>query len=299
MFGLTKKKTMYTALALATAAVSTSRNKAWGLVETISSNNSSLSYSSISNAISWDVDGVNEFGGTPAGGDLLQYWNGTSYAPLSDLTVENYSVSGNVASATLGGQLDGDNFTVAVQVILTGGNTGSGASGITEQITVNNLGPAATLNPIPDTNVNTPAIAVGSGVNFFISDTFDANLNATPNNDTLTLSPSGTPNTAVQTDPAGVKLTYATTPTPSTFALINNGSSSATVGPETGNEAFNFIWDLDLAPGDTGIISNTISLSGQSTPVVGIPHPNSAKSALATLAGLGIIGIIRRKRAAV
>jgi hypothetical protein len=293
MFGIGKKKIFAVAAALGMVAFTTSRNSAFGFVGSLTDNNSTLSYSSATNATSWVVDGVDQFGGSPAGGDLLQYFNGTSYAPLSDLTVVTPPVlSGNVGSVTLGGTLDGDNFTVAIKAILVGGSAGSGVSAIDETITVNNLGPATT--PVPS-----PAPPPAVPVDFFISDTFDANLNATPNNDTLTLSPSGSPNKAVQTDPAGVKLTYTTTPTPSSFELINNGSSSATVGPETGNEAFQFIWDLDLAPGDTGIISNTISLSGADTSAPAVPLPNSAGSALATLAGLGIVGIIRRKLAAV
>jgi hypothetical protein len=293
MFGIAKKKMLIVAAALGMAAFTTSRNSAFGFVGSLTDNNSTLSYSSATNATSWVVDGVDQFGGSPAGGDLLQYFNGTSYAPLSDLTVVTPPVlSGNIGSVTLGGTLDGDNFTVAIKAILIGGNAGSGVSAINETITVSNLGPV----PVP---VGQQASPIDTPVDFFISDTFDANLNATPNNDTLTLSPSGTPNEALQTDPAGVKLTYVTTPTPSAFELINNGTSSATVGPETGNEAFQFIWDLDLAPGDTGIISNTISLSGANTSVPGVPLPNAAGSAIATLAGLGIVGMIRRKHAAV
>jgi hypothetical protein len=289
MFGIGKKKIFAVAAALGMVAFTTSRNSAFGFVGSLTDNNSTLSYSSATNATSWVVDGVDQFGGSPAGGDLLQYFNGTSYAPLSDLTVVTPPVlSGNVGSVTLGGTLDGDNFTVAIKAILVGGSAGSGVSAIDETITVNNLGPA-TAAAVQQASV------IDAPVDFFISDTFDANLNATPNNDTLTLSPSGSPNKAVQTDPAGVKLTYTTTPTPSAFALINNGSSSATVGPETGNEAFQFIWDLDLAPGDTGIISNTISLSGANTSAPAVPLPNSAGSALATLVGLGIVGVIRRR----
>jgi hypothetical protein len=293
MFGIAKRKMLIVAAALGSAAFTTSRNSAFGFVGSLTDNNSTLSYSSATNATSWVVDGVDQFGGTPAGGDLLQYFNGTSYAPLSDLTVVTPPVlSGNIGSVTLGGTLDGDNFTVAIKAILVGGSAGSGASAINETITVSNLGPTPPQVPLP---APPPAVPV----DFFISDTFDANLNATPNNDTLTLSPSGSPNKAVQTDPAGVKLTYVTTLTPSAFELINNGTSSATAGPETGNEAFQFIWDLSLAPGDTGIISNTISLSGADTTVPGVPLPNSAASALATLAGLGIVGVLRRKHAAV
>jgi hypothetical protein len=291
MLNIAKRKMIVAALALGAAMLSTSGNKAWAASSMLSDNNSTLSYSTVTDAISWTVDGVNEFGGTPAGGDLLQYYNGSSFVPLSSLNVVSSSLTGNVGTATLSGTLDGDNFTVALQVILSGGNAGSGASGISEQITVNNLGPAAS------TTVK-PAAVAGNPVDFMISDTFDANLNATPSNDTLTLSPSGAPNKAVQTDPTGVKLTYSTTPTPSQFAIINNGSSSSATGPQTGNEAFNFVWDLSLAPGDTGIISNAISLSGQgSSTVVGVPLPSAAWSALATLTGLGVLGIVRRKRA--
>jgi hypothetical protein len=291
MLNIAKRKMIVAALALGAAMLSTSGNKAWAASSMLSDNNSTLTYSTVTDAISWTVDGVNEFGGTPAGGDLLQYYNGSSFVPLSSLNVVSSSLTGNVGTATLSGTLDGDNFTVALQVILSGGNAGSGASGISEQITVNNLGPAAS------TTVK-PAAVAGNPVDFMISDTFDANLNATPSNDTLTLSPSGAPNKAVQTDPTGVKLTYSTTPTPSQFAIINNGSSSSATGPQTGNEAFNFVWDLSLAPGDTGIISNAISLSGQgSSTVVGVPLPSAAWSALATLTGLGVLGIVRRKRA--
>jgi hypothetical protein len=293
MFGIGKRKMFAVTAALVAAACATSRNSAFGFVAELTDNNSTLSYNTVDNAASWVVDGVDQFGGSPAGGDSLQYFNGTSFVPLSGLTVVTPpSFSGNLGSVTLGGTLDGDNFTVGIQAILVGGKPGSGVSGINETISVNDLGPAAAAGV-------QRAISVGNPVDFIISDTFDANLNATPNNDTLTLSPSGSPFTAVQTDPAGVKLTYVTTPTPTSFALINNGSSSSTVGPETGNEAFNFVWDLSLTPGDTGIISNAITLSGADTSVPAVPLPNPAASSLATLTGLGIIGIIRRRRATV
>ncbi len=292
MFGIGKKKIVAAAV-LGMAAFTTSHNSAFGFVASLTNNNSTLSYSSVSNATSWVVDGVDQFGGSPAGGDSLQYFNGTSYAPISNLTVVTPPVvTGNIANVTLGGTLDGDNFTIGIKGILVGGSAGGGVSAINETITVSNLGPAQA----PGVQ---QAGVIGTPVDFFISDTFDANLNATPNDDTLTLSPSGSPNLATQTDPAGVKLTYSTIPTPSSFALINNGSSSSSVGPATGNEAFTFIWDLDLAPGDTGIISNTISLSGADTSAPAVPLPNTAASALATLGGLGILGVLRRKRAAV
>ena len=187
MFGIAKKKMLTVAAALGAAAFSASQNNARGAAATLTSNNSSLSFSSFGAATNWVVDGTDQFGGTPAGGDLIQYFNGSTYAPLTDLNLQTSNVTGNIGSATFGGILDGDDFTIGVKVILVGGSAGSGVSAINETITVNNLGPA----PTPGVQ---QAIVIDSPVNFIISDTFDANLNATPNNDTLTLSPSGSPN---------------------------------------------------------------------------------------------------------
>jgi len=229
------------------------------------------------------VDGTDEFGGSPAGGDSIEI-NGVNLIPLSDLTPQSSSVSGNTAQGTFTGTVFGVNFSIGVQYILLGGSSGSGSSSIDEIITLKDLG----APPIPP---NPPLDFIP------VVDTFDANLNATPNNDTLTLSPSDAPTTAVQTDPTGVKLTY--TGFPSGLALISNGISGTGVGPSTGNEAFQADWYISLYPGDSTTISNTISLSGQGSTAVGVPLPNSAAIALATLTGLGTVAIIRRKRAKV
>jgi hypothetical protein len=267
-----------------------SAHSAWAIVPSLSDGNSTLSFNPQNSALSWIVDGVDQYGGTPAGSDQIQYFNGTSFVPLNGLTLQSSSFNGNIGSATLAGTLNNDNFTITVSAILSGGSAGSGASGISETIKVNNLGPT-------DAPGIQPAVAAAP-LDFIVSDTVDLNLAATANNDTLTLSPSGAPNTAVQTDPTGVTFTYASTPTPSTFALIDGGSSSTDLGPKTGNEAFSFSWDLSLATGDTGIISITQSLTGPTKVVNAVPLPNSAGSALATLAGLGFVGLLRNKRLA-
>jgi hypothetical protein len=272
------------------AALSMSGKAAFALTPQLTDGNSSITFNPTTSAVSWIVDGVDQYGGSPAGSNTLEYFNGTSFVPLLGLTVESSSLSGNIGSATFGGTLGNDNFTITVKAILTGGAAGSGASGINETITVNNLGPTTT-------DTVSPAVPTGT-VDFIIRNTVDANLNATPNDDTLTLSPSGAPNTAVQTDPTGVKLTYSSTPTPSQFALIDGGSSSTNLGPATGNEAFQFNWDLSLASGDTGIISITQALSGP-TQMSSVAAPNSAWSALVALAGLGIFSGIRRMRRAI
>jgi len=288
MPGIAKNKLSLMALALAAATCLGSQKSAFAITPVLTSGNSSLTFDVPSSTASWIVDGVDQFGGSPAGNDTLSYYNGTDFVPIVSLPVTSSSVAGNIGSATFSTTLDGDNFTITIKAILTGGATGSGASGINETIAVNNLGPSQT----PSIQ---PAIAtVGGPVDFIVQDDFDANVNATPANDTLTFSPAGAVNTATQTDPTGVKLTYVTTPTPT--GVDGSPDSGASTTPMTGNEAFIFTWGLSLAPDDTGIISNTITLSGPGTPPVqGVPLPNSAAATLATLGGLGIITVLRRK----
>ena len=230
-----------------------------------------------------------QFGGTPAGGDNLELFNGTQYVPINTLTVQSSFFSDPIASVTYAGTYEGDSFTITVKDILTGGNPGSGASAIDETITVNNLGPVQ----VPGVN---PASLIDSPVQFQIKDLVDFNVNGTANNDTLRLSPSGSANTATQTDPTGAKITWATTPIPNSFELGNNGFFSSTLGPKTGNDAFESVWDLSLAPLGTGIISITESASGIHSPTESIPMPTSVWNSLATLAGLGFWAAIRRGR---
>ena len=288
MFGISGKKLIVAGALVAAGSLFGSGNAARAATYSITSGDSTISYNSNLQAVSWLVNGVNEFGGSPAGGDVLSIYNGTDFVPLADdgLTLVSDSFTKNIASATLSGNYEGDNFTITFKGILTGGAKGSGTAGLAETITVNNLGPSA-----PDGDNEGP-------VDFIIQDSFDANLNATPANDTLKFSPSGSPNTATQTDPTGVKLTYVSTPTPT--LIDGTADSSVSTASVTGNEAFAFTWDLSLDPGDTGIISNSITISGQgSGAVASVPLPSSAGAALATLGGLGAVALLRRKYAAV
>jgi hypothetical protein len=288
MFGISGKKLIVAGALVAAGSLFGTGNAARAATYSITSGDSTISYNSDLQAVSWLVNGVNEFGGSPAGGDVLSIYNGTDFVPLADdgLTLVSDSFTKNIASATLSGNYEGDNFTITFKGILTGGAKGSGTAGLAETITVNNLGPSA-----PDGDNEGP-------VDFIIQDSFDANLNATPANDTLKFSPSGSPNTATQTDPTGVKLTYVSTPTPT--LIDGTADSSVSTASVTGNEAFAFTWDLSLDPGDTGIISNSITISGQgSGAVASVPLPSSAGAALATLGGLGAVALLRRKYAAV
>jgi len=292
MFGISGKKLIVAGALVAAGSLFGSGNAARAATYSITSGDSTISYNSNLQAVSWLVNGVNEFGGSPVGGDVLSIYNGTDFVPIADdgLTLVSDSFTKNIASATLSGTYEGDNFTITFKGILTGGAKGSGTAGLAETITVNNLGPSVTPGVSP--------AVVASPVDFIIQDSFDANLNATPSNDTLKFSPSGAPNTATQTDPTGVKLTYVSTPTPT--LIDGTADSSVSTASATGNEAFAFTWDLSLDPGDTGIISNAITISGQGGgAVASVPLPSSAGAALATLAGLGAVALLRRKFAAI
>jgi hypothetical protein len=237
----------------------------------------------------WVVDGVDQFGGTPVGGDQLNFFNGSSLVPLNSLTPTNSFFSDPICSVTYSTTLNGDNFTINVKDILGGGASGSGASNITETITVNNLGPAS----VPGVQ---PALVADGPVTFTIHDVVDYNVNGTANNDTLTLSPGPNPNTAEQTDPTGAKITFAATPVPTGFSLIHNGAGIPGLGPSTGDEAFSFTWDLSLAPGDSGIISITEAAMGINAPPTTIPLPSAAWSCITMLGGLGAFGVVKRFR---
>ena len=289
MFGVSNRKMFALAAVFGGAAFLVS-GAARAASVSISSNNSSLTFSSVGAVTHWVVDGVDEFGGSPAGGETIDFVDSDdNTVPLTNLTLQSSSVTGNTAQGTFTGMVSGANFSINVKDVLNGGSPGSGDSTIQETIKVTDLG----VPPIP---ANPP-------LDFLeLNETFDANLNATPNDDTLTLNaPSivGVGSTqAVQTDPAGVKLTWTTAFDTSGFDLISNGVSSSTnLGPSTGNEAFEPDWILSALPGNTLTISNTISLTGPGgSNAAAVPLPNSAAMSLATLAGLGAVAIVRRKK---
>jgi hypothetical protein len=297
MYGLGKKKTLMLSALVGAAALTLAQNSASAL-SFITAGNSTLIFnpsggSNTPYISNWDVGTKDEYGGTPAGGDYLQYYNGTSFVGLNTLPVQSSSFNGFVANVTYDTTLDGDNFTINVQDVLLGGSAKSGKSGINETITINNLGPVN----IPE--VQTEAVAINPPVTFDLLDLDDLNLNGTPNNDTIKLKPAGSENTAIQTDPKGVKFTYTATPTPTTGIIAGVLGD----GPVKGNNPFEFTWDFSMSPGDTEIVSIAETLDAakeaKTPPVESVPLPKSASSALATLAGLGAIALVRRKNAAV
>jgi hypothetical protein len=217
----------------------------------------------------WVVDGVDQYGGTPAGGDTLVVGG----VPINNFSLTSSFFSSGIASATYTqGQLQ-----INVKDVLTGGSAGSGASAINEIITFSDIDTDSQDEPLT----------------FTFQDHVDYNVNATPNNDTLTLSP-GTPNTATQTDPTGATINFTATPTPDSTELDNGGSNIGTLGPSTGNVAFGFYYSLSIDPNSSEQISFNETLTGPTSAAV--PLPNSAYSALFMLAGLGAIGGYRKMR---
>ncbi len=236
---------------------------------------------------------MDQYGGSPAGSENLLFAVGTgspSFNAINSLTVVSSSFADGIASINY----DGGNFSVTVKEILTGGAAGSGASGINETITINNTGtlqPAVQGAASPDSLSDEP-------LTFHLTDSTNLNVNGTPNNDTLTLSPATGTNTADQTDPSGAHVNVTFTPTPDTMNTFTPGMDSFNgLGPVTGDTAFEAQYALTLNPGDSAIISINENLTGPHI-VPTVPLPSSASASLATFAGLGLIAFARRARKA-
>ncbi len=240
----------------------------------------------------WIVDGVDQYGGSPAGSENISLAAGAGTSPINAFSVTSSSFADGIASLNY----QGNGFTVGVKEILTGGNAGSGASGINETITINNTGTVATAlqgTPSPDSLADQP-------LTFQLSDLINLNVNGTPNNDTLTLSPGTGTNTADQTDPSGAHVNVTFTPTPDSLNTINPSTSTlGGLGPVTGDAAFLAQYSITLDAGDSAIISINENLTGGVTPPApAIPLPNSASASLATLTGLGLIAFAKRAKKA-
>ena len=259
----------------------------------ISSGNSTVTFnpSSSSSGIpyvsDWVVDGVDQYGGTPAGGETLAVALGNgALMSLSNTnsneTIESSFFSGNLATVTYLYQGSGYAFTATVKDILTGGSPGSGVSALTETVDINNTG------------------SVGLPITFatFVR----PNVNATPTGQTLNL---GT-NSASVTDASGTTFNYAVTPTPDLFSESTNGGTNyydSAPGIYNGTVGFAYLWGnmddptaITLGVGGSEIFSFSETVSGVSSAPALVPLPTAAKSALATLAGLAVIGVVRRMR---
>jgi hypothetical protein len=273
-----KAKGLYRSVIVAAALAGGTILAAGARAASISDGNSTVTINPSSNPFisQWIVDGVDQYGGSPSGGEGLFFDvnNSSSFTTPEELTVTNSSFSDGVASVSY----QGTGYTITVKEILTGGNSGSGVSAINEAVVVNNTG--------------------ASALPFDFTDNVNLNLNATPNDDSLSL----TSNTADQTDPQGTKAEFTYIPTASSVAASTNGGA----GPFTdislpatfssGDVAFDYNLSTTIAGGDSAIfsINETVSGAGSSS----VPAPNAAASSLVAMLGLGIYAGVRRMRMA-
>lgn len=264
---------------------------------TISSNNSTITLNPTAGSLisSWVVDGTNQYGGTPAGGEEFYYSIGNAApTPINSLTLAgSVFASGNLFTATYDTPTSGPALTITIKDTLTGGSSGSGSSALGEVITVDNNS--------------------GSAVTFHLYEYTDLNLNANPTGDTLSLSPTTTPNTANQTNTSGTSANIDVVGNPNEYQISNSsailtaltGSSQVTLtngstGPISGNDNFAFEWDQSMAAtGNTSSFQVSINeaISGGSVAPT-VPLPSAAWTSLAGLIGLGAIGTVRSIRKA-
>jgi hypothetical protein len=250
---------------------------------TISSGNSSVTIVPNGSTFipSWIVNGVNQYGGSPAGGEALYFEiNDTSrFVTPPELTVAASSFIGNTASVTL----TTTGCSITVSDVLTGGAPGSGNSQINETIT--------------GTNTSTSTLV------FEVTDNIDWTLDAISNNSSITVDSS----TATQTDPEGIKAVYVMNPAMGP-ALSTNGESGPfydVTPPDTGTGSVAFDYNTqtyNVAPGNSIGFDITETLSGVpsgSTTSLSVPLPSSAWSSLATLGAMGLFVAARKVRRAI
>ncbi|MGD0387396.1 MAG: hypothetical protein ABSC42_00455 [Tepidisphaeraceae bacterium] len=257
------------------------------LTNSISNNNSTVTftYSTSTTPVpfvtDWVVDGVDQYGGTPAGGESLLVAIGNGDAVyLNTLPVESSFFSGALATVVY----QGSGYTATVKDILAGGSPGSGVSALTESVDINNTSDA--------------------GLPLTFATFVRPNVNATPTGQTLNL---GT-NSASVTDASGTTFNYGVTPTPDLLSESTDaGADYFDVSPGIfkGTVGFAYTWGnisdptaVTIGVGGSESFSFTETVSGVPSAAPVVPLPSAAQSALATLAGLAVIGVVRRMRKA-
>ena len=248
-------------------------------IYTLSSGNSSVSINPYSSAgmESWIVDGQNQ---------LNQQWfwyrTGNSGPVASIDTISAPVVSWlsdySILSITYADSL----FSINLLFSLVGGASGSGASDLSEQISIQNL------------------TSSKQTIDFF--QYADFNLGGTPNNDTGQLDQSGRMYTGVvQYNSPGCMVSEnvdTAVSHPANYAEIGTGSgATSTILNSFGNPSFTHLndqndgppnggninwgleWDTTIAGGGTYIISKDLNLSG----VVPVPVPEPSAGSLILL----------------
>jgi hypothetical protein len=236
--------------------------------------NSKLSIDPVG-ATEWTIDGANRL-------NLHQYWYrvGSSGAeqPISSLPLINAVVSNTNPRPgndhlylQFGDSATAPNFTISLDLFLTGAQAGSGRSDVGEIIMVDNLRTSPLdihIFRYSDFDLNGPAS---------IDDALLPNLNTARQSNAV----SGAAVESVVGTPSRWQIGDAST----ILSALNDGAASIlsnSVSPFSGDAAFAFQWDLHLAANDTWIISTDTQI---------IPEP----AGLSLLAAAGIM-LLRRRR---
>jgi hypothetical protein len=230
---------------------------------------------------SWLVDGVDVYGGSPAGQESFFFSLGNAAPqPLSALThIVVYNSDGLLTVK----YTDPGEFSILLSDVLSGGTPGSGNAALTELLSIDNKS--------------------GAALDLHILQFVDFNAAEADNNYTLSLSSSPT-NVTDQIDTLGDHFNVAVD-IPDEYQIANDSSvymkmSSPTfvplndnsTGPMSGATNFAFEWDPNLSWNGTDQISITESVQNRV-----VPLPTAAWAALSTLAGIAAVAGVRRLRA--
>jgi len=227
---------------------------------------------------SWVVDGVDQYGGSPAGSeDLIVGFGMGTAAGLNE-----YPLTSSTSTATtFSGTYAENGVTMKIVDVLAGGAGGSGQSSFNETFSITN--------------------ASSDSILFHLSDAVQLNVGGSDLNNVLNLAPSGAPNTATQTNGAGTTVRFSYSPTPDNFYTSPDGGNTETAntGPVTGEPAFDFSWSPEVNAGQTLTfgISETVNggvSSGGGTSSV--PLPTSAGMVVGMLTAMGVVSIARRQQ---
>jgi hypothetical protein len=229
---------------------------------------------------SWLIDGVDVFGGSPAGQESFFFSLGnTAPQPLSALTHVVVYNSGGLLTVKY---TDPGEFTILLSDVLSGGTPGSANASLTELLSIDNKS--------------------ATELNLHLFQFVDFNAAEAHNNYTLSLSSSPT-NVANQTDTLGDQFNVAVD-VPDEYQIANDSSvymkltgpsfvplNDNSVGPISGATNFAFEWDPNISWNGTNQISITESVQNRVVPV-----PSAAWAALSTLAGIAAVAAVRRLR---
>ena len=244
---------------------------------TLSDGNATLTIdpSSTLGADSLVVDGVQELGQQGFFYRVGETGGESSVAPL----YQSSSVHGNVAQLNYAG----DGFDLSVVYNLLGG-TGSGAAELSETINLTNVSPDAALDMHLFEYSHFTLDDSTTGNNLAITDGNTANQSG-PNGSLLNYVEEGATTALYQADMSPTILSSLEDNSPTTL--------SDAAGPVAGNAEFAFEYDSSIPASGSYIVSVVQTVTPPQ--ISAVPLPLAAYSGVAVLAGLGAVGVMRRR----